>query len=124
MKRIIALGVCLLFIVSLCGCGSMESIRENLADSGFEVEEMNESRISSLNNDVKYTYGGRGSVVSGFYANGENGESIICIEFSDKDDLTVMYKQIKSQLEDGWIIDIKGNIVVYGTQKAVKTALK
>lgn len=124
MKKILAFVLCMLFVVTLCGCGGTQSVKENLSDAGYEVNDMDESRLTSLNNDVKYTYNGKGSIIGGFYATNEDGQSVIGVEFSDKDDMTIMYKQLKSELEDGWIIDLKGKIVIYGTEKAVKTALK
>ncbi len=124
MKKILAFVLCMLFVVTLCGCGGIQSVKENLSDAGYNVNDMDESRLTSLNNDVKYSYKGKGSVIGGFYATSDTGESVIGVEFSDKDDMTLMYKQLKSELEDGWIIDIKGKIVIYGTKNAVKTALK
>ena len=124
MKKILAFVLCMLFVVTLCGCGGIESVKENLSDAGYTVNDMDESRLSSLNNDVIYNYKGKGSVIGGFYATNKDGESVLGVEFSDKDDMTLMYKQLKSELEEGWIIDLKGKIVIYGTEKAVKTALK
>lgn len=124
MKKILVFVLCMLLTLTLCGCGGTQSVKENLAKAGYEVNDMDESRLTSLNNDVKYTYNGKGSIIDGFYATNDDGQSVIGVEFSDKDDMTVMYKQLKSELEDGWIIDLKGKIVIYGTEKAVKTALK
>ncbi len=124
MKKILAFALCMLLMFCLCGCGDIQSVKENLTKAGYEVNDMDESRLTSLNNDVKYTYNGKGSIISGFYATNDEGQSVIGVEFTDNNDMTVMYKQLKSELEDGWIIDIKGKIVIYGTEKAVKTALK
>lgn len=124
MKRALALLFCVIFTFTLCGCSGIDSIKENLTKSGYTIDDMDENTISSLNDDVKYTYNGKGTVLRGFYGKGKNGETVSVVEFADRDDMTLMYKQIKSALEDGQTIDIKGKIVVYGTKSGVKTALK
>ena len=116
--------MCIWLILSLCGCNDLDDLSENLTKAGYEVQVMDESRITGLNNDIKYAYSGVGSVTGGIYAVGENREAVFCVCFADKDDMTLMYRQIKDQLEEGQIIDSSGNILVYGDEKGVKAAVK
>lgn len=124
MKRIISLLLSLLLIFSLCGCGGTEKIRENLTNAGYEVSDMAESKISSLNDDVKYKYKGKGTIISGFHGTDKNGNTVFVIEFSDRDDMTISYREIKAQLQDGQIIDSLGKALIYGYEDGVKAALK
>lgn len=124
MKKLLCVIMCVGLIFSLCACTDLNDLSENLTKAGYEVKAMDESRIKGLNNDIKYAYSGVGSVTGGIYAVGENREAVFCVCFADKDDMTLMYKQIKEQLEEGQIIDSSGNILVYGDEKGVKVALK
>ncbi len=124
MKKLSALLICLLLIFTLCGCDNTEAIIENLSDAGFKVEEMSENKISSLNSDVKYSYNGKGTIIKGYYGTDEKGNNVFVLEFSDREDMTVSYREIKAQLPSGQTIDVKGKTLVYGIEDGVKAALK
>lgn len=124
MKKILAMLICSVMIFSLCGCDYAKDIKENLIKAGYTVDEMSESKVASLNATVKYEYGGMGTIISGFYATDKNGNNVFVLEFTDKEDLTVAYKELKAQLTKGQSIDIKGKVIVYGIDEGVKISLE
>ncbi len=123
MKKLSALLVCLLLVLTLCGCNNTETVLENLTDAGYTVEAMSENKISSLNSDMKYTYNGKGTITQGYHAVNEKGGTVFVLEFTDREDMTVAYRELKAQLQNGEIIDVKGKTVVYGIEHGVKAAI-
>jgi hypothetical protein len=117
----------------LCSCALAPSkIKENLKESGYTIKEFSAEEIASLNNDLQYKFGGNGSIVSAFYGVNENADdpqedSVTVLEFSDKDDLTIMYKQIRLMFQEenkqNYKLDLSGNVLVYGFEKGVDAAL-
>lgn len=142
MKKLSVMLLSVLLVFVLCSCGmSTSKIQSNLEKAGYEIKIATESEIATMNNDLKYSYGGKGTIVSVMYGfkevieetkNEETGEvftekinvSVQVVEFQDKDDLTTMYKEIRKQLDDNSKIDLSGNILVYGYESGVNAALK
>ena len=54
----------------------------------------------------------------------DDSENVVVIEFSLKSDLEIMYRELSKGISQNEKIDLSGNILAYGTEKAVKTALK
>ena len=124
MKRSLALLVCILLMITLCGCANINDMKKNLEKAGYEITEMSESKIASLNSDMVYTYNGKGTIISGCYGTDKKGNNVFMVELTDRDDVTILYRELKSQLDNGQIIDIKGKVIVYGYADGVKQAIK
>jgi hypothetical protein len=85
---------------------------------------MDEERLNELNTELKYSYQGSGSIITGFYAvNNDTNGSVTVLEFQNKDDLTLMYKMAKDSINDGESVDLSGYVLVFGDKDGVKAAL-
>lgn len=124
MKKLLCMFICAVFLVTICGCKGTERIRKNLIEAGYKVEDMSENKIHDLNNDVIYQYNGKGTIINGFFATDKYGNNVFVLEFSDREDMSISYMEIKAQLQNGQSIDIKGKTIVYGIEDGVKIALK
>lgn len=126
MKKTVCLLIILILAITMCSCAySVDFIKSNLKNSGYEIIDLQEQQIIEMNNELKYSYSGNGSIMSGFYAvNNKDSSSITVLEFQNKSDLTIMYKMIKESLEQGESVDLSGNILIYGNENGVKASLK
>ncbi|MBE6739642.1 MAG: hypothetical protein E7565_04920 [Ruminococcaceae bacterium] len=125
MKKVLSIFIILAFCLTLCSCAySADGIKSNLSKSGYSVLDLTEEEKTDLNNELKYSYKGSGSIINAFYAvDYENKESITVLEFQNKSDLTIMYKLVKESLDKGQSVDLSGYILVYGSENGVKAAL-
>lgn len=126
MRKIfsVALVAVICFIVSSCSF-SASKIQSNLTKRDYSIIEIDENRLEELNNDLTYIYSGKGSIIYGFYAvHNESQKSVTVLEFSNKNDLTIMYKAVKETIGKDEAVDFSGYILVFGNADGVKTALK
>lgn len=123
-KRILAFGLVLILLFSLCGCGaSFDSVKKNLEDNGYEINVYDEELLDEMQTNLTYIYKGEGKILNALSAtNGAN--KITVIEFEKKSDLEIMYKELQVGLQGDEKMDFSANILVYGTPEALKTALK
>ena len=123
-KRIFCLISLMLCIFLLCGCGvNTDSSAKALEKKGYTVNIYDAELIEDMKNNMVYGYGGDGKILSAFSAvNGD--ENVVVIEFQLKSDLEIMYRELSGGLSKPEKIDFNGNILAYGTKKAVKIALK
>lgn len=127
MKRLLVLCVAFLFCFSLCSCSvSASRIQSNLEKAGYEIEEMEQDVLKERNNELTYNYKGNGSIIKGFFAYNEaSRESVTVLEFTDKSDLTIMYKLAKQSIDsESESVDLSGYILVFGSKGGVEAALK
>ena len=125
MKKVLVCVFCLIICFSLTACSLTSSrMKSNLEESGYSIVEMTEEQMTELNNELKYTFKGNGSIIYGFYAvNEETKGSITVIEFENKDDLTLMYKAAKESIKkETEAVDLSGYILLFGEKEGVKTA--
>ena len=125
MKKILSIFIILAFCLALCSCAySADGIKSNLNKAGYDILDLTEEEKTDLNNELKYSYNGSGSIINAFYAvDYESKESITVLEFQNKSDLTIMYKLVKESLDKGQSVDLSGYILVYGSETGVKAAL-
>ena len=124
MKKLLTIVLMVVVCVNLCGCSlSTAKIQSNLTDAGYSIIEMDAERLKDLNTELKYSYQGSGSILTGFYAVNDNQKSVTVLEFENKDDLTLMYKIAKGSIQDGESVDLSGYILVFGDKDGVKSAL-
>ena len=125
MKRLLTIVMGVVVCACLCSCSlSASKIQSNLTEENYSVIEMDEERLTELNKELKYSYKGSGSIITGFYAvHNETKGSITVLEFQNKNDLTLMYKIAKESMQDGEDVDLSGYILVFGDQDGVKVAL-
>lgn len=123
-KRIITLVSAVILICLLCGCAAkIDSSAKKLEKKGYTVNMYDAELLEKMENNMIYGYGGDGKILSAFSAVNEN-ENVVVIEFSLKSDLEIMYRELSKGISQNEKIDLSGNILAYGTEKAVKTALK
>ncbi len=123
-KRILSLVSIIILLCLLCGCGvSVESSAKRLEKNGYTVNMYDASLIEDMQNNMIYGYGGDGKIYNAFSAV-KGMENVVVIEFSLKSDLEIMYRELSKGMSENEKIDLSGNILAYGTEKAVKTALK
>ena len=125
MKKVLSVFIVFVLCFTLCSCAySADGIKSNLEKNGYVIENFTEEQLTERNNELKYVFGGSGSITVAFYGvNEKEKTSVTVLEFLDKGDLTIMYKQVKSSLEKGEKVDLSGYILVFGDEKAVDAAL-
>ena len=123
-KRITLLTCALLMFCLLCGCGvNIESSAEALEKKGYTVNVYEAELIEDMQNNMVYGCGGKGKILNAFSAVNDT-QNVVVIEFELKSDLEIMYRELSKGISENEKIDLSGNILAYGTEKAVKTALK
>lgn len=113
-----------LLICMLCGCGfSLDSSAKKLESKGYTVNKYDAQLIEEMQNQMIYGFGGKGKIINAFSAVKEE-ENVVVIEFENRSDLEVIYREMNRGVSKPEKIDLNGNILAYGTEKAVKLALK
>ncbi len=125
MKKLMSILIIFAFCLTMCSCAySADGIKSNLKDAGYDIIDFDEARKTEMNNELKYSYRGSGSIINGFYGvNSVDSTSVTVLEFQNKSDLTIMYKMVKESLEKGESVDLSGYILIFGNEKGVKAAL-
>ncbi len=125
MKKFLSILIIFVMGFVMCSCAySVDKVKSNLKNAGYDIIEFEDEQINEMNNELKYSYKGSGSIINGFYGvNDANSTSVTVLEFQNKSDLTIMYKMAKLSLEKGESVDLSGNILVFGDEKGVKAAL-
>ena len=125
MKKILSILIIFVIGFTLCSCTySADKVKSNLKKAGYDIVEFEDEQKKEMNNELKYSYKGSGSIINGFYGvNNDDATSVTVLEFQNKSDLTLMYKMAKASLEKGEKVDLSGNILVFGNEKGVKAAL-
>ena len=90
---------------------------------GYTVNVYNEELIGDMQDNLIYVYGGDGKILNALSATKE-GQKVVVIEFENKSDLDIMYRELQKGLAETDKMDLSSNILAYGTPEAVKTALK
>lgn len=122
MKKILSILCVIAIVFSLCGCASREGISKKLTKKGYTVTEYSETSVASYSENMT-AFDCIGGAVGGFYAVNEENEVVYVWEFEYREDRDIIYREIESQLTVNDVIDVSGNMVVYGTEKGVKDAL-
>lgn len=122
MKKVLSFLCVIAIVFSLCGCASRESISKKLTKKGYTVTEYGEANVASYSENMT-AFDCIGGAVGGFYAVNEENEVVYVWEFEYREDRDIIYREIESQLGIGEVIDVSGNMVVYGSEKGVEDAL-
>ena len=125
MKKLLSILIIFVLSLNMCSCAySADGIKSNLKDAGYDIIEFDEERKTEMNNELKYSYRGSGSIINGFYGvSSADSTSVTVLEFEDKSDLTIMYKMVKESLKKGECVDLSGYILIFGDKNGVNVAL-
>lgn len=106
--------------VCLSACNKQEDFEKRLKDKGYMVVTMSAEQLSAIaGDDVGFIEWAIMAMKSGSIL---EGDYVMVVKFKKSDDAKKCEENIKTDLEDGFKVIRKGNLVISGAEEAVKDA--